>query len=100
MAFRPGRHSEEIAEINMIPLIDVMLVLLVIFMLAAPILTRKIPVDLPQAGAQSDTAKRSTVIEVTMTHRARCGSMVRPWRWRRLRASSRTAKQRGPHNCT
>lgn len=66
MAFRPGRHSEEIAEINMIPLIDVMLVLLVIFMLAAPILTRKIPVDLPQASAQSDTAKRSTVIEVTM----------------------------------
>ena len=40
MAFRPGRHNEEIAEINMIPLIDVMLVLLVIFMLAAPILTR------------------------------------------------------------
>ncbi len=66
MAFRPGRHNEEIAEINMIPLIDVMLVLLVIFMLAAPILTRKIPVDLPQAGAQSDTAKRSTVIDVTM----------------------------------
>ena len=66
MAFRPSRHNEDIAEINMIPLIDVMLVLLVIFMLAAPILTKKIPVDLPQASAQSDTAKRSTVIDVTM----------------------------------
>ena len=66
MAFRPSRYNEDIAEINMIPLIDVMLVLLVIFMLAAPILTKKIPVDLPQASAQTDTAKRSTVIEVTM----------------------------------
>ena len=50
----------------MIPLIDVMLVLLVIFMLAAPILTKQIPVDLPQASAQANTAKRSTVIDVTM----------------------------------
>lgn len=66
MAFRPNRHHEDIAEINMIPLIDVMLVLLVIFMLAAPILTKKIPVELPQANAQADTAKRSTVIDVTM----------------------------------
>lgn len=66
MAFRPNQNNEEIAEINMIPFIDVMLVLLVIFMLAAPILTRKIPVDLPQANAQTDTVKRSTVIDVTM----------------------------------
>lgn len=66
MAFRPSKHNEDIAEINMIPLIDVMLVLLVIFMLAAPILTQRIPVDLPQASAQAETPKRSTVIEVTM----------------------------------
>lgn len=66
MAFRPGRQSEEIAEINMIPLIDVMLVLLVIFMLAAPILTKKIPVDLPKANGQTETAKRSMVIDVTL----------------------------------
>lgn len=66
MAFRPSRQNDDIAEINMIPLIDVMLVLLVIFMLAAPILTQKIPVDLPRAAAQEQTATPSTVIDITM----------------------------------
>ena len=66
MAFRPSRYNEDIAEINMIPFIDVMLVLLVIFMLAAPILTKTMPVDLPRANAQNDTAQRSTIIDVTM----------------------------------
>lgn len=39
------------AEINMVPLIDVMLVLLVIFMVTAPLLTQGVSVDLPQASA-------------------------------------------------
>jgi biopolymer transport protein TolR len=39
------------AELNMIPFIDVMLVLLVIFMVAAPLLTVGVPVDLPKTGA-------------------------------------------------
>ncbi len=38
------------AEINTTPLVDVMLVLLIIFMLTAPLLTHKITVDLPQTG--------------------------------------------------
>jgi len=40
------------AEINVVPYIDVMLVLLVIFMVTAPMLTQGIKVDLPQAGAE------------------------------------------------
>lgn len=40
-------RSDQMAEINITPLVDVMLVLLVIFMIAAPVLTRSIPLDLP-----------------------------------------------------
>lgn len=54
MAFlTPGSAGNGVprAEINMIPLIDVMLVLLVIFMITAPLLTRAIRLDLPRASA-------------------------------------------------
>lgn len=40
------------AEINMIPLIDIMLVLLVIFMITTPLLTHKVKIDLPKAASQ------------------------------------------------
>ncbi len=44
---------EEMSEINVTPFIDVMLVLLIIFMVAAPLATVDIPVDLPSSQAQS-----------------------------------------------
>src|SRR5687767_2102731 len=47
---RRGRRL--MAEINVVPYIDVMLVLLIIFMVTAPLLTQGIKVDLPRAGAQ------------------------------------------------
>lgn len=47
---RSGRAAP-MADLNMIPFIDVMLVLLVIFMVAAPLLTTGVPVDLPKTGA-------------------------------------------------
>lgn len=46
-----------LAEINMIPLIDVMLVLLVIFMITAPLLTHAVKVDLPKAQSQPNLTK-------------------------------------------
>ncbi|MFP5404532.1 MAG: ExbD/TolR family protein [Gammaproteobacteria bacterium] len=49
------------AEINMIPLIDVMLVLLVIFIITAPLLTHAVKVDLPQASSQPNEVKPDTV---------------------------------------
>jgi biopolymer transport protein TolR len=48
---RRGRRSRAINEINMTPFIDVMLVLLIIFMVTAPLLTAGVPLDLPKAGA-------------------------------------------------
>lgn len=46
-----GRKAAPMADMNMIPFIDVMLVLLVIFMVAAPLLTVGVPVDLPKTSA-------------------------------------------------
>jgi hypothetical protein len=49
------------AEINMIPLIDVMLVLLVIFIITAPMMTHAVKVDLPQASSQPNAVKPETI---------------------------------------
>src|SRR6476661_1946781 len=48
---RRGRRGGAINEINMTPFIDVMLVLLIIFMVAAPMMTAGVPLDLPQTKA-------------------------------------------------
>ncbi|HEX6997971.1 MAG TPA: protein TolR [Gammaproteobacteria bacterium] len=47
-----GRHRRLMGDINVVPYIDVMLVLLIIFMITAPLLTQGISVDLPEAGAE------------------------------------------------
>ena len=44
-------HYQPLAEINVTPMVDVMLVLLIIFMVAAPLLTVGVPVDLPKTNA-------------------------------------------------
>lgn len=46
------RRRKPVAEINVVPYIDVMLVLLIIFMVTAPLITQGVKVDLPQADAQ------------------------------------------------
>jgi len=48
MAFSSGGGSGPMADINVTPLVDVMLVLLIIFMITAPMLSHKIKIDLPQ----------------------------------------------------
>ena len=49
------------ADINMTPFIDVMLVLLIIFMVAAPLLTTGVPVDLPQTSASALNIDRKPI---------------------------------------
>ncbi|MBW1830513.1 MAG: protein TolR [Deltaproteobacteria bacterium] len=51
MAFSSGSGGGPLSEINVTPLVDVMLVLLIIFMIAAPMLTTGVKVDLPKADA-------------------------------------------------
>jgi biopolymer transport protein TolR len=51
MAFETRSQNSTISQINVVPLVDVMLVLLVIFMVTAPILQQGVSVELPQAKA-------------------------------------------------
>lgn len=53
--------SEVLSEINMVPLIDVMLVLLIVFMITVPVMKTSIDVDLPQAAAQRTQDKPETI---------------------------------------
>jgi biopolymer transport protein TolR len=50
---RRGRRSALMSEINVTPFVDVMLVLLIIFMVAAPLLTVGVPIDLPETQAKA-----------------------------------------------
>lgn len=66
-SFDRGNSSNQTnAEINMVPLIDVMLVLLVIFLITAPLLTHSISVQLPQASAQA-VEKESVSLDLAIT---------------------------------
>jgi biopolymer transport protein ExbD len=56
-----GQGQQPMAEINMIPLIDVMLVLLVIFIVTAPLLTHAVKIDLPKASSQVNVVKRENI---------------------------------------
>jgi biopolymer transport protein ExbD len=53
--------NEALADINMIPLIDVMLVLLVIFIVTAPLLTHAVKMDLPKASSSANLTKPDNV---------------------------------------
>ncbi|MCU0816804.1 MAG: protein TolR [Cypionkella sp.] len=55
------------AEINVTPFVDVMLVLLIIFMVAAPMLTVGVPVELPRTAANSLPTEQEEPLSVTMT---------------------------------
>jgi biopolymer transport protein ExbD len=56
-AFNRNGPGAPMAEINMIPLIDVMLVLLVIFIVTAPLLTHSLRIDLPRASSAPDVPR-------------------------------------------
>ncbi len=63
---RLRRRHQPIAEINVTPFVDVMLVLLIIFMVAAPLMTVGVPIDLPETRAsalQSDSEPLTVSID-------------------------------------
>ena len=68
-AFGKRRHRRRpvMAEINVTPMVDVMLVLLIIFMVSAPLLTVGVPIDLPQTQAANlDQAREPLAISVNV----------------------------------
>ncbi len=56
-----ANDSQPMAEINTTPLVDVMLVLLIIFMVTAPLFTHAVKIDLPQAQSQLNPEKPATI---------------------------------------
>ena len=63
---RRGRRRPVMAEINVTPMVDVMLVLLIIFMVSAPLLTVGVPLDLPQTQAKSLEQQDKTPIQLSV----------------------------------
>jgi len=60
-----GKHSELMSEINVTPFVDVMLVLLIIFMVTAPMMIQGLNVDLPEATAKPlDSEKEHLIISI------------------------------------
>lgn len=56
------QEEAEMSEINMTPLVDVMLVLLIIFMLTVPVLTHTVQIDLPQESQQKTQTLPQTIV--------------------------------------
>ena len=67
---RRGRRrgsSAAMSEINVTPFVDVMLVLLIIFMVAAPLLTVGVPIELPDTAARALPAEQEEPLAITLT---------------------------------
>ncbi|WP_299297643.1 protein TolR [uncultured Tateyamaria sp.] len=64
---RGGSRTRPMSEINVTPFVDVMLVLLIIFMVAAPLLTVGVPVELPKTAAGALPTDQEEPLTVTVT---------------------------------
>ena len=60
MAFESGQRGQFASQINVTPLVDVMLVLLIIFMVTAPIIQQGVEVNLPKVKAPRCPARKSS----------------------------------------
>ncbi|PYX86893.1 MAG: biopolymer transporter ExbD [Acidobacteria bacterium] len=76
MAFtdKSGRTQSSLAEINITPLVDVVLVLLIIFMLTAPILQSGIEVDVPKTRTVKEITEERLVISIDKSQRVFLGN--------------------------
>ena len=66
---RGRRISPTLSEINVVPMVDVMLVLLVIFMVAAPMLQRGVELQLPVASRSQEIASERVFVDLPLTYR-------------------------------
>lgn len=63
---RTGGSYRPMSEINVTPFVDVMLVLLIVFMVAAPLLTAGVPIDLPDSSAKPIQDEENRPIEISV----------------------------------
>jgi len=80
---RRRHHGAPLADINVVPLVDVMLVLLVIFIVTAPLLTHVLKIDLPQASSNANTGG-AVFIELTIAGDGRLFWNGEPVAWEAL----------------
>lgn len=73
MGAKVGGTDELNSEINVTPMVDVMLVLLIIFMITAPLMQNKVPIALPEAPNEPDSAEERAV---TLSVQDKGGGMV------------------------
>lgn len=66
-----NKKQRQIAEINVVPFIDIMLVLLVVFMITAPLLSQGVNVDMPQAKSKPLASKNNMPIIVSIDSQGR-----------------------------
>ncbi len=64
---RRGGGAQVMSEINITPFVDVMLVLLIIFMVAAPLMTVGVPIELPKTAATALPSEQEEPLAITMT---------------------------------
>ena len=77
---RPRRVSSSLAEINVVPLVDVMLVLLIIFMVSAPMMNTGVEIDLPAAQApQVEISEEKLLLTVARDQKVYLGRDLVPY---------------------
>ena len=69
MAFSTQDSDEVLSEINVTPLVDVMLVLLVVFIVAAPFMASRLALELPSASAPATTPEAAAVVTLALDAR-------------------------------
>jgi len=80
MAMSGGDHGSMLSDINVTPLVDVMLVLLIIFMVTAPMLEQGVEIDLPRAEAQAiESADKKLVLTIDAKRRVYLGKTFIPF---------------------
>ena len=97
MAFSSGNSSgAPMSEINVTPLVDVMLVLLIIFMITAPLMTHKIRIDLPQANPNTQETTPPEPIDLAVKESGDLFWNDEPITEAMLSAQLRVAAQKNP----
>lgn len=85
MSTRNGGHTTALAEINITPLVDVILVLLIIFMVTAPLLSQGLDVQLPVAGAPAlERSEQDVVMTIDKTGKIYIQDDKNPYRMEEL----------------
>ena len=81
MAMSSGRGGDELnAEINVTPLVDVMLVLLIIFMITAPMMNTGVDIDLPQVPAKNiEDPEGKLIMSISLDKKLHLGGTVISW---------------------